>query len=154
MSPISIWNTVSTRYDLFTKQRGAGQFSFEEYTPFFLVQLNKRMLISAETSFSQTGVGLGQAQLDIFLNNWLTMDMGYFLAPIGFWNEALDPRWVNKLPDVPLVMRQVIPDGLTVTGVQFRGAKYLFGSPVKMTVRGLRFQRHGSSRCRSQGRLG
>jgi hypothetical protein len=30
-------------------------------------------------------------------------------------------------------MRQVIPDGLTVSGVQLRGAKYLFGSPIKMT---------------------
>jgi hypothetical protein len=133
VSPITIFNTISTRYDLFPSQRGAGQFSFEEYTPFFLVQLNKRMLVSAEVEFTQTGVALGQAQLDLFINNWLTADVGYFLAPIGFWSEALDPRWVNKLPDAPLVMNQVIPDGLTVTGVQFRGAKYLFGSPVKMT---------------------
>jgi hypothetical protein len=29
-------------------------------------------------------------------------------------------------------MRQVIPDGLTMTGLQFRGAKYLFGSPFKL----------------------
>jgi hypothetical protein len=68
----------------------------------------------------------------MFINDWLTMDVGYFLAPIGFWNERLDPRWINKLPDIPLVMRQVIPDGLTTTGLQFRGARYLFGSPVKM----------------------
>jgi hypothetical protein len=60
------------------------------------------------------------------------MDVGFFIAPIGFWSERLDPRWINKLPDIPLVMRQVIPDGLTMTGLQFRGAKYLFGSPVKM----------------------
>lgn len=132
VTPISIWNTVSTRYDVFPSQRGAGQFQFEEYTPFFLVQLNKRLLLSAELSFNQAGVGLGQAQIDMFINNWLTMDVGYFLAPIGFWNERLDPRWVNKLPDIPLVMQQVIPDGLTVTGLQFRGAKYLFGSPFKL----------------------
>ncbi len=132
VTPISIWNTVSTRYEIFQGQRGAGQFQFQEYTPFFLVQLNKRMLISAETTFTQSGVGLGQAQLDMFINDWLTMDVGYFLAPIGFWNERLDPRWINKLPDIPLVMRQVIPDGLTVTGLQFRGARYLFGSPFKM----------------------
>ncbi|MHB1571508.1 MAG: hypothetical protein ACYC0H_20205, partial [Solirubrobacteraceae bacterium] len=132
VTPISIWNTVSTRYEVFQGQRGAGEFQFQEYTPFFLVQLNKRMLLSAETTFTQSGVGLGQAQLDMFINNWLTMDVGYFLAPIGFWNERLDPRWINKLPDIPLVMRQVIPDGLTVTGIQFRGAKYLFGSPFKM----------------------
>ncbi len=132
VTPISIWNTVSTRYDIIQGQRGAGQFQFEEYTPFFLVQLNKRMLLSAELSFNQAGVGLGQAQIDMFINNWLTMDIGYFLAPIGFWNERLDPRWINKLPDIPLVMQQVIPDGLTVTGLQFRGAKYLFRSPFKL----------------------
>jgi hypothetical protein len=131
-TPLSIWSTVSTRYDVYPNRRGAGAFQFEEFTPFFLIQLNKRILLSAETSFNQGGVGLGQAQIDIFVNNWLTADIGYFLAPIGFWNERLDPRWVNKLPDIPLVMRQVIPDGLTVTGLQFRGAKYLFRSPIKM----------------------
>ncbi len=132
VTPLSIWNTVSTRYEMFQGQRGAGLFQFQEYTPFFLVQLNKRILLSAETSFTQGGVALGQAQIDMFINNWLTADVGYFLAPIGYWNERLDPRWINKLPDIPLVMRQVIPDGLTMTGVQFRGAKYLFKSPVKM----------------------
>jgi hypothetical protein len=132
VTPLSIWNTVSTRYDLYPSRRGAGYFQFEEFTPFFLVQLNKWMLLSAETSFTQSGVALGQAQLDLFLTDWLTADIGYFLAPIGFWSERLDPRWINKLPDIPLVMQQVIPDGLTITGVQFRGAKYLFGSPLKM----------------------
>ncbi len=132
VTPLSVYNTVSTRYDLFTKQRGAGQFSFEEFTPFFLVQLNKRILASGELIFSPSGVSLGQAQLDIFINDWLMADIGYFLAPVGFWNERLDPEWVNKLPDAPLVMRQVIPDGLVLTGLQFRGAKYLFGSPIKM----------------------
>ena len=97
-----------------------------------MLQLNKRILLSGEFSFTPSGVSLGQAQADIFINDWLTMDIGYFLAPIGFWNERLDPEWINKLPDEPLVMRQVIPDGLVLSGLQFRGAKYLFGSPVKM----------------------
>jgi len=132
VSPLTIINTISTRYDNFTRQRGAGLFQFEEFTPFFLLQLNKRFLLSGEVSFNLGGASLGQAQLDMFINDWLTMDVGYFIAPIGFWSERLDPRWVNKLPDIPLVMQQVIPDGLTTTGLQFRGAKYLFGCPVKM----------------------
>jgi hypothetical protein len=132
VTPFTIYSTVSTRFDLFPSNKGAGKFAFEEFTPFFLYQLNKRMLLSAEVSFDQGGVGLGQAQIDMFINNWLTADIGYFLAPIGFWNERLDPRWVNKLPDIPLVMRQVIPDGLTMTGLQFRGAKYIAGSPWKL----------------------
>jgi hypothetical protein len=40
--------------------------------------------------------------------------------------------WINKLPDLPLAARQVLPDGLAITGLQFRGAAYLFGSPIKM----------------------
>ena len=131
-TPLSIYSDMATGYNLFNQQRGAGQFSFQQFSPYFLIQLNKRMLLSAQPSFTPAGAGLVQAQLDIFINDWLTADIGYFLAPIGFWNERLDPVWINKLPDAPLVMRQVIPDDLTISGLQFRGAKYLFGSPIKM----------------------
>jgi hypothetical protein len=131
-TPLSIYSDMATGYNLFNTSRGAGQFSFQQFSPYFLIQLNKRMLLSAQPSFTPAGAGLVQAQLDIFINDWLTADIGYFLAPIGFWNERLDPVWINKLPDVPLVMRQVIPDFLTISGLQFRGAKYLFGSPIKM----------------------
>ena len=131
-TPLSIYSDMSTGYNLFNKSRGAGQFSFQQFSPYFLIQLNKRMLLSAQPSFTPAGAGLAQAQLDIFINDWLTADIGYFLAPIGFWSERLDPVWINKLPDAPLVMRQVIPDDLTISGLQFRGAKYLFGSPIKM----------------------
>ena len=131
-TPLSIYSDMYTGYNLFNQKRGAGQFSFEGFAPFFLIQLNKRMLLSAQPGFTPAGVGLIQGQLDLFINDWLTADVGYFLAPIGFWNERLDPVWINKLPDAPLVMRQVIPDALTVSGLQFRGAKYLFGSPIKM----------------------
>jgi hypothetical protein len=133
VSPLTIISTVSSRYDLFPRQRGAGQLSFEEFTPFFIWQLNKRFLLSAEVAFTPSGgASLGQAQLDMFINDWLTMDVGYFLAPTGFWNERLDPQWINKLPDEPLALRQAIPNGLVLSGLQFRGARYLFGSPVKM----------------------
>ena len=74
--------------------------------------------------------------------------------PIGFWNERLDPRWINKLPDIPLAMRQVIPDGLTVTGLQFRGAKYLFGSPIKMEYSVFASNGLGVPGAGKRGRLG
>src|SRR5262249_11245879 len=51
VTPLTIFNSLTSRYDLFTKQRGAGQFQFEEFTPFFLLQLNKRFLLSAEVTF-------------------------------------------------------------------------------------------------------
>jgi hypothetical protein len=132
VTPISMFNTLAANYHVFPSQKGAGHFEFEEYTPFFLVQLNKRFLLSAEVTFSPGGASLGQAQIDAFINDWLTADIGYFLAPTGFMNERLDPSWIIKTPDLPLSMLQVMPDGLTLMGLQFRGARYLFGSPVKM----------------------
>lgn len=135
VTPVSMWSTLSSIYTLFPNKKvtgNGGSFELEEYTPFFLVQLNKRFLLSAEVSFTTGGASLGQAQLDAFINDWLTADIGYFLAPTGFLNERLDPRWINKLPDLPLAARQVFPDGLTLKGVQLRGAKYLFRSPIKM----------------------
>jgi hypothetical protein len=132
VTPASMWSTVTGNYHVFTSRKGAGHFEFEEYTPFFLVQLNKRFLMSAEVSFTPGGVSLGQAQIDAFINDWLTADAGYFLAPTGFLSERLDPTWIIKTPDLPLSALQVMPDGLTLMGLQLRGARYLFGSPVKM----------------------
>jgi hypothetical protein len=135
VTPFSVWNTLSSIYTLFPNKKmtgNGGSLEFEEYTPFFLLQLNKRFLMSAEVTFTPGGAALGQAQIDAFINDWLTADIGYFLAPTGFLNERLDPRWINKLPDLPLVARQVLPDGLTLTGLQLRGSKYLFRSPVKV----------------------
>jgi hypothetical protein len=51
-SPLTIVNTLAVRYDLFTHQRGAGVFEFQEFTPFFLIQLNKRILLSGELIFA------------------------------------------------------------------------------------------------------
>lgn len=132
VTPLSIYNSLFTNYHVFTKRKGAGNFEFEEFTPFFLVQLNKRFLLSAETTFTTGGVELGQAQLDMFITDWLTADLGYFLLPVGFWSERLDPGWINKLPDAPVVMNQVIPNGLASSGLQLRGARYLAGSPFKL----------------------
>ncbi len=135
-TPVSMFSTFDVYYNLYPNRRGAGEFAFDQYTPFFLYQLNRRMLLSAEVTFNLSGATLGQAQLDMFINDWLTVDIGYFLAPVGFISERLDPVWINKLPDLPLAAYQVIPDGLALTGVQMRGAKYLFGSPIKMEYSG------------------
>jgi hypothetical protein len=131
-TPFSMFNSISTNYHIYPSQKGAGHWEFEGYQPFFLVQLNKRFLFSGELSVSPGGASLSQAQIDMFINDWLTADIGYFIAPTGFMNERLDPVWIIKTPDLPLSMLQVIPDGLTIMGLQFRGAKYLFGSPVKV----------------------
>ncbi len=132
VSPFSVLFSTETIYQIIQGQRGAGTIQLEEFSPFFLVQLNKKILISAETVFTVSGVSLEQAQVDYFINDWLTAEGGWFLAPTGFYNDRLNMPWFQKFPDNPLAMQQVIPFGLSLTGLQLRGSRYLFKSPIKM----------------------
>src|SRR5262249_4443835 len=88
--------------------------------------------LESEIEFHLDGVEVSQAQLDYIVNDWLTVVAGRYLAPIGFFGERLHARWINKLPDFPLVERQVTFGGFSLNGVRPRGAKYLGCSPVKM----------------------
>src|SRR5262249_40854835 len=100
--------------------------------PIFLLQLNDHILLESELEFSTDGVGIGYAQADFIVNDWLTVVAGRYLGPVGFFNERLHPDWINKMPDFPLMMRQVSLADFSLNGIQARGAKYLGWSEVKM----------------------
>src|SRR5262249_26078582 len=72
------------------------------------------------------------AQADFIVSDCLTAVAGRFRVPFGFFNERLHPAWINKLPDFPLMFRQVSPADFSLNGVQLRGATYLGCSPVKL----------------------
>ena len=130
-SPLSIYGQISTNYRNFEGRHG--NFENPDFAPFFLLQLNERFLLETELDFSKDGVELSQAQLDFIASDWLTVVVGRFLAPIGFYNERLHPTWINKLPDAPLMFRQVSPAAdLSLNGIQLRGSAYLGRSPVKL----------------------
>jgi len=130
-SPLSIYGTLTSGFSQFSGRHG--NFDMPEFAPFFLVQLNDRFLMEVELEFGREGVEMGQAQVDFIANDWLTVVAGRFLAPVGFFNERLHPSWINKLPDFPLMFRQVSPAAdLSLNGVQLRGAHYVFASPVKL----------------------
>ena len=65
-------------------------------------------------------------QADFFVNDWLTIIAGRFVAPIGFYNERLNNPWINKLPGdapggVPILWMQVLPP-MSLLGVQAQGS--------------------------------
>jgi hypothetical protein len=109
-----------------------GKFTFDGFEPVILLQLNDHILLETELEFHLYGVEVGYAQMDYVVNDWLTVVAGRYLAPIGFFNERLHPAWINKLPDFPLIERQVSLSDFSLNGVQLRGAHYLCCSPVKM----------------------
>ena len=131
-TPLSIYGTLVAGYELFPSQKGAGRFVFDGFETIFLMQLNDRILLEAQLEYGLEGVELGYGQMDYIVNDWLTVVAGRYLTPIGFFNERLHAAWINKLPDFPLMQRQVSPGDSSLNGLQLRGAKYLFGSPVKM----------------------
>src|SRR5262249_40829321 len=107
-----------------------------EFDTYFLLQLNRWILLETELDFTGEGVEVGQAQADFILSDCLTAVAGRFRVPIGFFNERLHPQWINRMPDFPLMFRQVSPADFSLNGVQLRGAKYLGCSPVKVEYAG------------------
>lgn len=131
-TPLSIYGTLVAGHELFPSQKGAGRFVFDGFETVFLLQLNDRILLEAQLEYGLEEIELGYAQMDYIVNDWLTVVAGRYLTPVGFFNERLHAAWINKLPDFPLMQRQVSPGDSSLNGLQLRGAKYLFGSPVKM----------------------
>jgi hypothetical protein len=115
-----------------------GGFYFGEFTPDFLLKLNDWILLEAEIGIGPDGsVSSGSfAQADFFVNDWLTIIAGRFVAPIGWYNERLNNPWINKIPGdapggPPLLWLQVLPP-LSCLGVEAQGSFYLGCSPLKL----------------------
>jgi hypothetical protein len=86
----TIFISTETNYTLPVSQRGAGTLQLLEFSPFFLSKVNERLFLSGESVIVPSGVSLEQAQVDYFINDWLTADVGYFISPTGFMNERLN----------------------------------------------------------------
>ena len=146
---LSIYGALAFGYskiqgDAATAANGAGRpatpggFYFGEFTPDFLLKLNDWIFLEAELGIGSNGsVSAGSfAQADFFVNDYLTIIAGRFVAPIGWYNERLNNPWINKLPgdapgSGPLLWQQVLPP-FSLLGVQATGSFYLGCSPIKM----------------------
>jgi hypothetical protein len=128
-TPVSIYGQLLANYHQFNAR--AGQFETPDFAPYFLVRLNDCFLLEANIDINNAGVSVAEAQVDCFVTDWLTVVVGRFITPIGFFNERLNHEWINKLPDVPLMFRQVSPL-VNTDGVQLRGAFYPTSLPVKV----------------------
>jgi hypothetical protein len=130
-TPVSIFGQMLMGYN---KQNGQnGNFTTMQVSPYFLVQLNKRFLVEASIDLNNvSGIGIGNAQIDVLLNKWMTLNVGRFITPIGQFNLWYNHEWVNRLPDPALMFNQVSPQTST-DGIQLSGATYLGAAPVKFT---------------------
>jgi hypothetical protein len=148
-SPLSIYGALAVGYskiegNALTAANGHGRpstpggFYFGEFTPDFFLKLNDWILLEAEIAVGPDGTvkAGGFAQVDFFVNDYLTIVAGRFVAPIGWYNLRSNNPWVTKLPtdapgSAPLLWQQVLPL-FSLLGVQAQGSFYLGCSPVKV----------------------
>lgn len=129
-TPVSIYTNLAVGYNA-PETGTAGPF-LGEFSPHVRLTLNDWIYAIGEIDVFANGVvDVADAEADFILNDWLTAVIGRFPAPIGFFNERLNSPWINKLPDVPLMFRQVSPL-ISMNGAMARGAHYLGDLPVKV----------------------
>ena len=133
-SPLSIYGSVASAFDAFSKQNSSFRSETLQLRPYLLLKEN--WLMSADVSLQVNSIQLFRAQMDWYLNDNLTIVAGRFYSPIGFYNERLRQNWVIKTPDPPLLFNQVYPLLLSFDGVQMRGARYLGNTPLKLEYNG------------------
>ena len=99
-----------------------------EFNPIFLVNYDDLLQFESELevktlSDGSTKLEIEFSNLNLLVNDWLTLTAGKFLSPFGDFQQHLHPTWINKLPDRPAGF---VEDGgnepLTEIGVMARGA--------------------------------
>jgi hypothetical protein len=111
----------------------AGQhsaFTLADFAPLFLYRASDDVLFEAGFDIMNnnnarppgghsTSLSLTFATLDYLLNDYMTLQAGQLLLPLGTYSER-GAGWLNKIPDDPMVRDDLLPQ--TGTGVQLRGA--------------------------------
>src|SRR5262249_27179977 len=63
-TPLSFYGFIASNYHKFPHSQGAGEFEFEEFAPFFLLQLNDWILLEVELGIHGEGAGVDQGAID------------------------------------------------------------------------------------------
>jgi hypothetical protein len=97
----------------FTNQKGSPNTFSAGFAPLFLLQVNKRLLLEAGLDIGLvndlngqnpgTDISLSLANLSYVINDRLTVGGGLFTVPFGRYHSHFDAKWIDKLPDDPLV---------------------------------------------------
>lgn len=100
--------------------------------PIFLIPLGRRFLIESEVEIETDIIfAHGQrepilveknvefAQLDFFVNKYLTIVAGRYNSPFNIYRERFDAKWIRNLAAKPLILKVTPESG---NGGQLRGA--------------------------------
>jgi len=82
------------------------RFFLGHFNPIFYFLYDDLILTEAELEFEiaddgETETNLEYADLGLLLNDYMTLVVGKFLSPVGYFLPNLHPTWINKLPTKP-----------------------------------------------------
>jgi len=99
--------TGYTSFDWTDAQGEDNEFSGVKFAPIFHYQYGQLFQFEGELELilkedGETETELEYAAGTLFLNDYMGLQMGKFLSPIGQYVQNLHPSWINKLPSNPL----------------------------------------------------
>lgn len=109
------------------------RFNLVQFSPVFHYQYKDLIMFEGELEFEVendggVGIELEYAAIDWFMHDYVTLQAGKFLSPIGQFRQNTHPTWINKLPTAPPGFGHDQAAPLNEIGVQFRG-----GFPIPLT---------------------
>lgn len=98
------------------------------FAPIFHYQLIDRLHVIVEPEFELEGddveIGLEIGEINLFINDYLTLSGGKILLPFNVFSERFHPTWINKMPGLPIIYGQgvqgIVPV-LSDLGVEISG---------------------------------
>jgi len=112
---------------------GVENDSFDQvsFNPIFHYNYKDLLLLEAELEMELEGedvhIGMEYLTVDWFINDYVVLEAGKFLSPVGQFRQNLHPAWINKLPSAPVGFGHEGAAPLSDVGLQLRG-----GFPVNL----------------------
>jgi len=94
-------------FDFKSAQDGNAEFSGVKFAPIFHAKYGDIFQFEGEIEFTtdtagETVIELEYAAGTIFLNDYMGLQLGKFMSPLGQFVQNQHPSWINKLPSAPL----------------------------------------------------
>lgn len=104
----------------------SGSFGLTTFNPLFLFSYKDLLFMQAGLAFEiddlgNSSVGVGPANLNLFINDYMVLGVGEFDSSLGYFVENLSANWINKLPTVPAGFDDLQAAPQTEMGLRMRG---------------------------------
>lgn len=121
-------------------ENGSAGFKSMHFNPIFHFQLGDRLFFEGEVELEVNGDGdtetkLEYSNINLFLNDNLTLVGGLFQSPLGYFRQNLHPSWINKMATAPPGFGHDGAAPVSDIGLQLRGAhSYNNGSRLNYAI--------------------